>query len=179
MPRAGAVAVVKVRGANGSRNAGYSSGGSIRDARSSRWRRRAGRGSITESVRLARRQSRSAIFGEWRDAEFSTRFRSGIYACPSCRVQSITLRMVRTATDRRRDVDTIRTLQNHRYARAGPSIVEYRRWMRVRAAASLECARMMHYPREMLRRRVTPACSAGDRGLTEAWGRPEMRRYGD
>ena len=29
------------------------------------------------------------------------------------------------------------------------------------------CARMMHYPREMTRRRVTPARSAGDRGLTE------------
>ena len=28
-------------------------------------------------------------------------------------------------------------------------------------------ARMMHYPREMTRRRVTPARSAGDRGLTE------------
>ena len=34
-------------------------------------------------------------------------------------------------------------------------------------------ARMMHYPREMTRRRVTPARSAGDRDLTEAWGRPE------
>ena len=48
-----------------------------------------------------------------------------------------------------------------------------------RSAFRCGCARMMHYPREMTRRRVTPAGSAGDRGLTEAWGRLETRPYGD
>ena len=41
------------------------------------------------------------------------------------------------------------------------------------------CARMMHYPREMTRRRVALARSAGNRGLAEAWGRPEMSHYAD
>ena len=40
-------------------------------------------------------------------------------------------------------------------------------------------ARMMHYPKELTRCWVTPARSAGDRGPTEAWGRPKMRPYAD
>ena len=76
---------------NGCGDAGCVSNGSIRDARTTRWRRRAGRGSITDSVRLARRPSRSAISGESRDAEVAARFRSGIHACPTCRLSSPSL----------------------------------------------------------------------------------------
>jgi len=38
-------------------------------------------------------------------------------------------------------------------------------------------ARMMHYGREMARRRVIPARCAGDPGFTEACSRPEMSHY--
>ena len=90
----------------------------------SRWRRRAGRGSITESVRLARQPSRSALTGEWRDAEIAARFQSGIHACPSCRVQSITLRMVRTATERRGDIDAHGTVLIGQGARDVNSVLD-------------------------------------------------------
>ena len=68
MPRDGATVEAEVRGADGSCGAGCPSNRSIRDARSSRWSRREGRGAIADFIRLARRPARSALTGYWRDA---------------------------------------------------------------------------------------------------------------
>ena len=84
-------------------------------------------GTTAVTVRNSRRMARRRVFCTFpvRNSCLSELPRPVHHSCT-----------VRTATDRRKDVDAIRTLQNHRYARARPSIVEYRCWMCVRAAAS-------------------------------------------
>ena len=181
MPHAGVILVVEVReGANGIRDAECSANISVRDVRLSRWRRRVGRGSITESVRLARLPSRTAPTGNWHDAEVAARIQSGIHACPDCRLCSPSL----SAWPGGRSIAEEMSIQsayrrNQCHAPEGPSIVEYRCWMQVRAATSaMGCAGVMHYPG---RNDSVPdhpgdirGRSAGDRGVGEAAVRPEM-----
>ena len=91
-------------------------------------------------------------------------------------VQSMTIRMVRREIDRRgkrRYNLSIAEIECH--APEGPSIVEYRCWMQVRAAAfAMGCARMMHYPGRNDSAPHHPGDfrgrSAGDRGVGEAQG---------
>ena len=180
MPRAATFAAMEVHGVIGCRSAGCASNGSIRDARTTRSRRRVGGESTTESVRLARRSSRSALTDEWCDAEVAARFRSGIHACLTCRVPSIPFP---------HGQDGDRSQRRHRYNLYITASLSCRgRAVNGRESAPdagqrsgfrFGRAKMMHYPREMTRRRVTPTRNAGDRGLTEAWGRLEMRRYRD
>ena len=185
MPRSGPLVVVEVSGANGSRGGACPSDGSIRDARLSRWRRRAGRGSIVQFVRWARRPSRSALICDWHDAEAAARFRPGIHACPACRLCSPSLSAWsgRRSTTEEMSIQSVHR-RNQCHAPEEPSMVENRCWMRVGAAASaLGWARMMHYPGGNDSARDHPGViqgrSAGDRGVDEAWGGREMRWYGE
>ena len=185
MPRSGPLVVVEVPEANGSRGGGCPSDGSIRDARLSRWRRRAGRGSIAQFVRWARRPSRSALTGDWRDAEAAARFRPGIHACPACRLCSPSL----SAWSGRRSIAEEMPIQsvnrrNQCHAPEGLSMVENRCWIRVGAAASaLGWARMIHYPEGNDSAPDHPDVfqgrSASDRGVGEAWGGREIGRCRD